>query len=59
MQQIRVPSEAGFVVDWQIAEDGPVIELPNEIDLSTGGSEVHLGEPSVRPDPAADPGSNR
>jgi hypothetical protein len=27
MQESALPSEAGFVVDWQISDDNPVIDL--------------------------------
>ena len=27
MQEIALPSDAGFVVDWQITDDNPVIDL--------------------------------
>jgi hypothetical protein len=42
MQELPLPPDAGFVVDWQIADDGPVIDLSSDIDLSTAGSEVNL-----------------
>jgi hypothetical protein len=43
MQDMPDPAEAGFVVDWQISDDSPVI------DLSTAESEVLLpDDPAVR-----------
>ena len=36
MQELPFPPDAGFVVDWQITDDSPVI------DLSTAESEVIL-----------------
>jgi hypothetical protein len=43
MQELQLPPDAGFVVDWQMADDGPVI------DLSTAESEVILpDDPTVR-----------
>jgi len=35
---MTLPSEAGFVVEWQITDDGPVI------DLSTAETEVVLSD---------------
>ena len=43
MQDMPHPLDAGFVVDWQISDDSPVI------DLATAESEVILpDDPSVR-----------
>ena len=43
MQETPLPLDAGFVVDWQISDDGPVV------DLSTAESEVILpDDASVR-----------
>jgi hypothetical protein len=53
MQELPSPPDAGFVVDWQIADDGPVIDLSSDVDLSTAGSEVNLtADTRVRTDPA-------
>ena len=48
MQDMPHPLDAGFVVDWQIADDSPVI------DLATAESEVLLPD-----DPAVRAGLNR
>jgi hypothetical protein len=37
MQETPVPPDAGFVVDWQLSDDPPIV-----IDLSTAESEVYL-----------------
>jgi hypothetical protein len=37
MQETELPPDAGFVVDWQMSDDRPVL-----IDLSTADSEVVL-----------------
>ena len=43
MQDMPHPLDAGFVVDWQISDDSPVI------DLATAESEVLLpDDPAVR-----------
>ena len=45
MQEMSFPPDAGFVVDWQITDNGPVI------DLSMAESEVILlDDASVRAD---------
>ncbi|MEW6476239.1 MAG: hypothetical protein AB1679_28605 [Actinomycetota bacterium] len=45
MQEMTLPPDTGFVVDWQIVEEGPVI------DLSITESEVILpDEATVRAD---------
>lgn len=36
MQEMPFPDDSGFVVDWQLADDGPVV------DLSTAEAEVIL-----------------
>jgi hypothetical protein len=52
MQELPLPPDTGFVVEWQIADDGPVIDLSSDIDLSTAGSEVNLtADAPVRADP--------
>ena len=48
MQDMPQPRDAGFVVDWQISDDSPVI------DLATAESEVLLPD-----DPAVRAGLNR
>jgi hypothetical protein len=46
MQELPVPPDAGFVVDWQITDDSPVL-----IDLSTAETEVILpDDATVRAD---------
>ncbi|HYH49023.1 MAG TPA: hypothetical protein VEG38_05690 [Acidimicrobiia bacterium] len=49
MQQTALPSDAGFVVDWQITDDNPVIDLSmaeSEVilaDTVTAGADLGLG----------------
>jgi hypothetical protein len=43
MQEIARPSEAGFVVDWQITDENPVI------DLSTAETEMILPDAATVP----------
>ena len=41
MQEMALPPDTGFVVEWQIADEGPVV------DLSSAESEIVVPDPTT------------